>query len=68
MGPRTLAVSVMREGMLAAEADQPATACPYGKDRPYSRRGWIIGWTGARRRMGRPLPSDRIAEERNDLD
>ena len=68
MGPLQLATFCINEGRLAAEAGQPSSACPYTRDRPYSRKAWVVGWTGTRRRLGKPLASNHIAEQNAELD
>lgn len=64
MGPRALSITCANEGLLAAPTGAP---CPYGRDRPFSRRAWIMGYVAGRRRAGLPTAADRIAEETAEL-
>lgn len=59
IGPRSLAVACARQGSEAYDAGTPLTGCPYGPDRPYSRRSWVEGFAAAARRAGvTPLEED----------
>ncbi|WP_420866419.1 ribosome modulation factor [Carbonactinospora thermoautotrophica] len=56
-GLRGTLVRVARAGWTAGVAGEPLSACPYGDDRPLSRRAWLAGYAGGRRQAGLPTPS-----------
>ena len=65
IGTRGLALRVARQGAAAGEAGTPGTACPYGADRPFSRRAWHYGHALGAKRTGEPRPSDVVDPEAN---
>lgn len=61
IGPRSLAVACAQQGAEAYGAGAALTACPYGPDRPYSRRAWVEGFAQAARLAGvSPLDPDDV--------
>lgn len=68
VGPRGLALRVSVQGADAQGAGKSVLACPYGPDRPYSRRAWVAGYVTAARRAGVPLPGSLELDEELDDD
>lgn len=60
IGPRGLAARCAIQGQDAGTIGAPVNACPYGPDRPFSRRAWLAGYVAGVRRLGVPLPEDRV--------
>lgn len=56
-GPRGLAYRAVLEGLAAAGAELPASACPYSIGRPFTRRAWLAGYVRGRRNLGLPVPT-----------
>lgn len=53
MGTRAEIIRAQQEGTAAGRRDDPATACPYGRD-SVLRTMWIKGYAAARREAGQP--------------
>lgn len=53
-GPRGLALRAILEGRAAGAADLPVTACPYSRDRGFTRRAWLAGYVRGRENAGLP--------------
>lgn len=60
IGPRGLAVRCAAQGLDAARAGAPVTACPYPRTRPLARRAWVLGFTAELRDRGTVMPSDLV--------
>lgn len=60
IGPRGLAIRCALQGQDARHAGAPLNGCPYGPDRPYSRRAWLAGYIAVARDLGDRLPEDTV--------
>lgn len=60
VGLRGLALRAAIQGQDAREAGVTLSACPYGPDRPFSRRAWVAGYVDRARVLGDQLPEARV--------
>lgn len=56
-GPRGLAYRALLEGLAAAGAELPPSACPYSRGRPFTRRAWLAGYVRGRQNLGLDVPT-----------
>jgi ribosome modulation factor len=58
IGPIGIAARAADEGRIAGRAGDPVTSCPYGADRPFTRRAWLKGYVAGQQDAGTPTPAE----------